>query len=87
MGTANILFGKHTLNEVKMIRKILKACVIIFIAYILLVVNASIVGLIYIKLNPGYATSKITFPFGTIAALLVIFEFLLFYRYKNKSRK
>ena len=45
-----------------MIQKILKACFIIFIAYILLVVNASIAGFIYIKLNPSYAHTKIVFP-------------------------
>lgn len=65
-----------------MVKKILKICFIIFIAYILFVVNVGVVGLIYIKLNPSYAESKIPFPFGTIGLLLVGIEFYIFYKYK-----
>ena len=70
-----------------MIKKILKACLIIFIAYVLLVVNVAVVGLIYIKLNPSYADLKAPLPFGIIGLILVVIEFYIFYKYRALKKK
>lgn len=66
-----------------MIKKILKMCFIIFIAYVLFIFNAGIVAFIYIKINPSYAQARIAFPFGSISLILVALEFFLFYKYKS----
>jgi len=68
-----------------MIKKMLKVCFVIFIAYVLLVVNTSVGGLVYVKLNPSYAQTKTAFPLGTISILLVALEFFIFYKYKARK--
>ena len=70
-----------------MIKKILKVCLIILVAYFLLVLNTAIVGLIYIKVNPSYAESKVPFPLGIIGAILVAIEFYVFHRYKSIKKQ
>ena len=66
-----------------MLKQILKICFVIFIAYVLLVINAGIVAFIYVKLNPSYAQTKTAVPYGTISIILVALEFFIYYRYKS----
>ena len=68
-----------------MIKQILKICFIIFIAYVLLVINAGIVAFIYVKLNPSFAQTKTAIPYGTISIILVALEFFLFYKYRSSK--
>ena len=69
-----------------MIKKILKICLIILIAYLLLVLNVAIVGLIYIKINPSYTESRALLPLGTIGLILVAIEFYAFHKYKSLKK-
>ena len=60
-------------------KKILSVLKVLVISYILFIINACIVGLVYIKIVP--VATKASFPFGSLGLLLTVLEWFIYYRF------